>query len=74
LATGTIAARGLLHDVGSNVIPETREKLEQRLRELQPALEEAARIQAALSALRGNGPAPPVTVLDTLKPASPKPD
>jgi hypothetical protein len=60
--------------VGSQVIPETREKLEQRLKELQPALEEAARIQAALSALRGNGPAPPVTVLDALKPVPPQQD
>ena len=33
-----------------------------------PALEEASRIQAALAALKGNGPPPPVTALDTLKP------
>ena len=58
--------------MGDSVIPETQEKLEQRLAELQPALDEAARIQAALNALRGNGPAPPVTVLDTLKPVPPE--
>jgi hypothetical protein len=60
--------------VGETVIPETQEKLEARLRELQPALEEASRIQAALAALRGGGPAPPITVLDTLKPSPPSRD
>ena len=50
-----------------HVIDETRERLEQRLRELQPAVEEAAKIEAALKALKG-GPRPPVTALDTLKP------
>jgi hypothetical protein len=44
-------------------------KLEQRLEELRPAVEEASKIEAALRALK-NGPAPPVTVLDTLKPAA----
>jgi hypothetical protein len=59
--------------VGETVIPETQEKLERRLQELQPAVDEAARIQAALAALRG-GPAPPVTVLDALKPVPPEQD
>jgi hypothetical protein len=51
-----------------HVIDETREKLQQRLDELQPAVEEAAKIEAALKALNGSGyPKPPVTSLDTLK-------
>jgi hypothetical protein len=54
--------------MGENAIDETRARLEARLEELRPALEEASRIQAALSALKGNGPRPPVTALDTLKP------
>jgi hypothetical protein len=52
-----------------NVIDETRERLEARLAELRPAVEEAAKIQAALSALKG-GPRTPVTVLDALKPVA----
>jgi hypothetical protein len=53
-----------------HVIDETRAKLQQRLDELQPAVEEAAKIEAALKALNGGGgyPRPPVTSLDTLKP------
>jgi hypothetical protein len=54
--------------MADGVIDETRARLEARLEELRPALEEASRIQAALSALKGNGPRPPVTPLDTLKP------
>ena len=54
--------------MGSEAIRETQARLEARLAELRPALEEASRIQAALAALKGNGPRPPVTVLDTLKP------
>jgi hypothetical protein len=50
------------------VIQETQSRLEARLEELRPALEEASRIQAALAALKGGGPRPPVTALDTLKP------
>jgi CheY-like chemotaxis protein len=50
-----------------HVIDETRERLEQRLSELQPAVEEASKIEAALQALNG-GPRPPVTALDMLKP------
>jgi len=50
-----------------HVIDETRERLEQRLQELRPAVEEASRIEAALKALNG-GPRPPVTALDVLKP------
>jgi hypothetical protein len=50
-----------------DVIDETRERLEARLEELRPAVEEAAKIEAALSALKGR-PAPPVTALDMLKP------
>jgi hypothetical protein len=51
-----------------HVIEETEARLQARLEELRPALEEASRIQAALAALKGNGPRPPVTALDTLKP------
>jgi len=54
--------------MADGVIDETQARLEARLEELRPALEEASRIQAALSALKGNGPRPPVTALDTLKP------
>ena len=50
------------------VIQETQARLEARLAELQPAVDEASRIQAALAALKGNGPRPPVTALDVLKP------
>jgi hypothetical protein len=61
--------------VGDDTIAETRARLEQRLRELGPALEEAAKIQAALAALEGNGyPRPPVTPLDMLKPVAPEED
>jgi hypothetical protein len=56
-------------------IPETRERLERRLEELRPAAEEAARIEAALAALEGNGyPRRPVTALDMLKPVPPRED
>ena len=61
--------------MGDDTIAETRARLEQRLRELRPALEEAAKIQAALAALEGNGyPRPPVTALDMLKPVAPEED
>lgn len=50
-----------------SVIRETRERLAARLEELRPQVEEAAKIEAALAALR-NGPRPPVTALDMLKP------
>jgi hypothetical protein len=50
------------------VIHETEARLRARLEELRPVLEEASRIQAALAALKGSGPRPPVTALDTLKP------
>jgi len=61
--------------VGDDTIAETRARLERRLRELGPALEEAAKIQAALAALEGNGyPRPPVTPLDMLKPVAPEED
>jgi hypothetical protein len=61
--------------VGDETIAETRARLERRLRELGPALEEAAKIQAALAALEGNGyPRPPVTPLDMLKPVAPEED
>jgi hypothetical protein len=52
--------------MSDDVISDTRAKLEKRLEELRPAVEEASKIEAALRALK-NGPAPPVTVLDTLK-------
>jgi transcriptional regulator of met regulon len=56
-------------------IDETRERLKRRLVELRPATEEAARIEAALAALEGNGfPRPPVTALDMLKPVPPQKD
>ena len=54
--------------MADEVIHETEARLEARLEELRPAIDEAARIQAALAALRGNGPRPPVTALDMLKP------
>jgi CheY-like chemotaxis protein len=54
--------------VSENVISETRERLEKRLEELRPSVEEAAKIEAALKALK-TGPAPPVTALDMLKPS-----
>ena len=61
--------------MGDDTIAETRARLERRLRELGPALEEAAKIQAALAALEGNGyPRPPVTPLDMLKPVAPEED
>jgi hypothetical protein len=56
-------------------IEQTRERLKRRLEELRPAAEEAARIEAALAALEGNGyPRPPVTALDMLKPVPPSED
>jgi hypothetical protein len=54
--------------VDDHTIEETESRLVARLEQLRPALEEANRIQAALAALRGGGPRPPVTALDTLKP------
>jgi outer membrane protein TolC len=59
--------------MADRVTEEARARLEARLDELRPALEEADRIQAALAALKGHGPRPPVTALDTLKPV-PEPD
>ena len=56
--------------MADNVIPETQARLEARLAELRPAIEEAAKIEAALAALK-NGPRRPVTALDTLKPVPP---
>jgi CheY-like chemotaxis protein len=53
--------------MGETVIEETRERLLARLEELRPHVEEAARIEAALAALK-HGPRPPVTALDMLKP------
>ena len=56
-------------------IAETRARLQRRLEELRPAAEEAARIEAALAALEGNGyPRGPVTALDMLKPVPPAAD
>ena len=52
-----------------HVIDETRERLEKRLEELRPAVEEAAKIEAALKALKA-ARAPPVTALDMLKPSA----
>jgi hypothetical protein len=56
------------HMAEDPVIQETQARLEARLAELQPVIDEASRIQAALAALKGSGPRPPVTTLDTLKP------
>jgi hypothetical protein len=53
--------------MADNVISETQARLEARLAELQPAVEEAAKIESALAALK-SGPRRPVTALDTLKP------
>jgi hypothetical protein len=56
--------------MADDAIQDSRARLEARLAELQPALEEAEKIKAALAALNG-GPRPPVTALDTLKPVDP---
>jgi hypothetical protein len=53
--------------MADDAISDSRARLEARLAELAPAIEEATRIKAALEALNG-GPRPPVTVLDALKP------
>jgi hypothetical protein len=55
----------------ADAIKESRARLEARLAELMPAVEEASRIKAALEALNG-GPRPPVTALDVLKPVPPQ--
>ena len=52
--------------MADNVIEETQARLEARLAELRPAVDEAARIEAALAAL--GRPRRPVTALNTLKP------
>jgi hypothetical protein len=59
--------------MADDAISESRARLEARLAELAPAIEEATRIKAALEALNG-GPRPPVTVLDALKPVPPPGD
>jgi hypothetical protein len=59
--------------MADDAISESRARLEARLAELAPAIEEATRIKAALEALNG-GPRPPVTVLDALKPVPPRED
>jgi hypothetical protein len=56
--------------MADDAITQSRARLEERLAELAPAVEEASKIKAALEALNG-GPRPPVTVLDALKPSSP---
>jgi hypothetical protein len=56
--------------MADDAISESRARLEARLAELQPAVQEANRIKAALDALNG-GPRPPVTALDALKPVPP---
>jgi hypothetical protein len=73
----TIATRPLMTPrtvpaMADDAIAQSRARLEERLAELAPALEEAARIKAALEALNG-GPRRPVTVLDALKPVPPPP-
>jgi hypothetical protein len=59
--------------MADDAISDSRARLEARLAELAPAIEEATRIKAALEALNG-GPRPPVTVLDALKPVPPSED
>ncbi|MDA0162279.1 sugar phosphate isomerase/epimerase [Solirubrobacter ginsenosidimutans] len=57
--------------MADDAITQSRARLQERLAELAPAVEEAAKIKAALEALNG-GPRPPVTSLDTLiKPSAP---
>ncbi|HEY6889899.1 MAG TPA: hypothetical protein VI300_19010 [Solirubrobacter sp.] len=56
--------------MADDAITQSRARLEERLAELAPAVEEATKIKAALEALNG-GPRPPVTALDTLKPSAP---
>ena len=56
--------------MADDAITETRARLQARLAELAPAIEEATKIKAALEALNG-GPRTPVTSLDTLKPVPP---
>jgi hypothetical protein len=60
--------------MADDAIAQSRAALEARLHELRPAVEEAARIEAALDALEGGNryPRPPVTALDMLKPAEPE--
>ena len=57
--------------MADSAIQESRARLEARLAELTPAVEEASKIKAALEALNG-GPRPPLTALDTLKPVPPQ--
>jgi hypothetical protein len=56
--------------MADDAIAESRARLQARLAELAPAIEEATKIKAALEALNG-GPRPPVTALDALKPVPP---
>jgi hypothetical protein len=58
--------------MADDAITQSRARLQERLAELAPAVEEAAKIKAALEALNG-GPRPPVTVLDALKASAPPP-
>jgi hypothetical protein len=58
--------------MADDAITQSRARLQERLAELAPAVEEAAKIKAALDALNG-GPRPPVTALDALKPSPPPP-
>jgi hypothetical protein len=53
--------------MADDAITESRARLQARLTELAPAVEEATKIRAALEALNG-GPRAPVTALDALKP------
>jgi hypothetical protein len=59
--------------MADDAITESRARLEARLAELAPAVQEAKKIKAALEALNG-GPRPPVTALDALKPVPPPPE
>jgi hypothetical protein len=72
IATFPLMARRTVPAMADNAIAQSRARLEERLAELAPALDEAAKIKAALEALNG-GPRRPVTALDTLKPVPPPP-
>jgi hypothetical protein len=72
LATCALMLARTVRALADDAITESRARLERRLAELTPAVEEAGKIKAALDALNG-GPRTPVTVLDMLKPSIPPP-
>jgi hypothetical protein len=56
--------------MSEHVIDDAIARLTARLEELRPLLDEASRVEAALVALCGDRPRPPVTALDVLVPAA----